>query len=184
MGGLTPRQTAALVFVGAPGLLLAVAVGSRVDGEGHLPGVVAAVALTLAPVAIVVAALLCLGHGVVRRLRGSDRSLLAVATYGFAMTWTLVIVLAIGAWGVAHSYEDFCSLRAGPEAGSVSTRLSSLPPRVSCVYGTSGGRTVVRRHDGDLYAKLGVWLLAFAAAGGSAHLVLTRFGRSAEPRAV
>ena len=38
--------------------------------------------------------------------------------------------------------------------------------------------------DGDLYAKLGVWLLAFAAAGGTAHLVLTRFGRSAEPRAV
>ena len=178
MGGLSARQRARLVF-GLPGLLLLLVLASW-DERGQSPLVfLAVVTLLCVPVAIVLAAGLSLGNLVLRRRGASERTSLEVATYGFAMALTVLAVAAIGAWGIAMSYDDFCASHALPEVGSYSSSVSLLPPGVSCEFGLTDGETIVRGYDLDLYVKLGAWLAVLLGAMGSVHLVLTRTRRQA-----
>lgn len=179
MGGLSSRQRAVVVFGVLPGLLLLLVLASWDERGDSLLAFLAVVTLLCAPVAIVLAAGLSLGNVMLRRLGASERTPLEVATYGFAMALTVLAGAAIGAWGVAMSYDDFCASRASAEVGSYSSNVSLLPPRVSCEFGLTGGATIVQGYDLDLYVKLGAWLAVLLVAMGSVHLVLTRSRRQA-----
>ncbi len=172
------------VFAGAPALLLVLVLGSL--GEGSVLGFMAFVALLCAPPALGITGVVAVAHRVGRRFgRLSAPSTRSLATYAFAMSWTAIALTALGAWGIARSYEDYCLDKAAGlrEVGVVhGPDIRLLPPRASCRFDLAGGRAVSREYVSDLYAMLATWLLATIVALGTVHVVLTRLWRAYRPR--